>query len=1204
MKKITTIITMYIFYMAQITPLFAEDIEIYQGGDSGVRPNVMFVLDTSSEMAKEVTIEGDFYDYTQTYPGPFRNDRLYYYNWPENSENGIDFDWSLKKNDLLNNTVHPDAFKCKTHEEVLLKKGFANGKFLQWDPNEKYDTASWGWEGIWWKHIWTNRKGFWKKIVAKENTDHYIDCKSDISYNNGQGHGLEDGDGSPYMTNNANGQAYSSNSNDAVPNTKKLWAWQAPLISSQGYWFCVGKLCAGTTQSILSGNYLNYDFATQNGVTKIPRLYLMGQIISDMVALYPGLNVSLARFDGRYIGDISFEFDGNPFTPAIKYARAEGGMIPIEMMPSEGNALHFENTIKSWDAWGHTTIEESYYEASLYMRGEALKYGDTTKTFDIRGLLPKYTTLLSAPKTRKGGLMSSNVYDSPVTESCQPNHIIVFASGAPEDDEDANSNIKSLISNTDLPDTLSKSCSGHGDCANELAYYLSHEDLFDDNSTGLKGTQTIRTHAITGFVDDDASDSFLKSISAEHGQGEFKEGLNPKEIRAAFRSIFDTISGSASSFTAPAVSVNAFNSLELGKELYYSVFEPSGNLSWKGNLKQYEIGDYNNTLEVLDADGKLAVDKTTGYFADETRSFWTLKSEYENGDGKQVTSGGMASRLPATPIALTAPSSNTDGTATALVPLTTASASETQLNIANLGIDHGALIDWASGKDRKGFEDPLHSVPTLLTYYKDKTSETVKRTLFVGTNSGFLHAFDVNPDLPTEHFRFIPRELLQNLSLYYTGGGINASKAYGIDGPITHWHQDKDGNGQVNDGEKAYLYITMRRGGQSLYALDISDRNRPKLLWDKHGEYPTDFPNKPAVSAGYENLGQTWGRLEPATIDWEGKKRVVLFTSGGYDPVEDGSIDTNNSINGPTDRIAHTKGTTIYMIDALTGTVLWDAKKDSDSSISSNMTSSFPADVTPLDISGDGLADMIYAADVGGRIWRFDFSPNAPVFKDSVKGSLIADIHGGPGINNRRFYNEIDVIGDKGSEIIYLSIGTGNRSHPKSKSVGNFQYIIKDTLYKPSPVASGAIVHSDLAQWPNDSDFGWYVALSPGEKILSRSNTVNKQILFTTFTPKDPVVGSCDVTPGTGKVYKMDLARSTLKTAGLSSGGIPPSPVLIPPLRKEKVVPPVCSTPGSCPIPEPEKGYSVLVGTEIVTFDDTIGGAYDTIFRDYWLEKP
>lgn len=1192
MKKITTIATLYLFYIAQITTAFAEDIEIYQGGDAGIRPNVTFLLDTSSEMAKKVTIEGSFYDHTQVYPGPFRNDRLYYYELPE-SESNIG-DNLLSRNDILDNEVHPDAFKCETLRSTLEVKGYAASKFLQWDPSIPFEVY-YAFKGYKPFH------GVWRPLQNTLDPNRYIDCLPDID----NAHGLTAGDGKPYMTHEKNGEPYSSDYSDRIRTTLPAHIFKpaSPAFAGRGWWGILPRHAVAATESIYTGNYLNYDFATQSGITQVPRLYFMGQIISDMVAQYPGLNVSLARFDGRYIGDFSISWGSGSWLPSVKYARAEGGMIPIEMMPSEGNALHFENTIKSWDAWGHTTIEESYYETSLYLRGQQLKYGDTTKTFDIRGLLPKYTTLLSAANTRQGGLMSSNIYQSPVEKSCQPNHIIVFASGSPEDDNDANNDIQNLISGTSLPATLSKTCSGHGDCANELAYYLSHEDLFDDATTGLKGTQTIRTHAITGFVDDPAADNFLKSISADHGQGEFKKGLNPKEIRDAFRSIFDTISGGSSSFTAPAVSVNAFNSLELGKELYYSVFEPSGNLSWKGNVKQYEIGEHKGKIEVLDADGKLAVDKTTGYFADGTRSFWTLKSEYADGDGKHVTSGGMASRLPETPLAFTAPSSNTDGTAKALVRLTSGSASPDELNIASSGIDQAKLLAWASGKNRKAFEDPLHSEPTLLTYSKDNTDKSIDRTLFVGTNSGFLHAFNVDSEQPTEHFRFIPKELLQNLALYYTGGGIGASKAYGIDGPISHWHRDFNGDGQVNNGEKAYVYIALRRGGQSIYALDVSDRTSPKLLWDKHGNYPADFPNKPDLSAGYENLGQTWGRLEPATIDWQGQKKVVLFTPGGYDPAEDGSLINGDAHSGPNNRITHTQGTTIYMIDALTGDVLWDAKADSDPKIGSQMNSSFPANVAPLDTNGDGLANLVYAADVGGKIWRFDFSSNEPIFKDGVTGSLIADTHGGAGNNNRRIYNEIDVIGNQGSNSIYLSVGTGNRSHPKMKNVSNYHYIIKDELHKSPTATAGVIVHSDLAQWPTDSDYGWYVPLSLGEKVLARSSTVSQQVLFTTFTPKDPVIGSCDVNPGTGKVYKLNLFKKTLKRAGLSSGGIPPSPVLIPPQREKQVATPDCASQGTCPTPTEEKGYSVLVGTEIVSFDDTIGGAYDTILKDYWLER-
>ena len=36
------------------------------------------------------------------------------------------------------------------------------------------------------------------------------------------------------------------------------------------------------------------------------------------------------------------------------------------------------------------------------------------------------------------------------------------------------------------------------------------------------------------------------------------------------------------------------------------------------------------------------------------------------------------------------------------------------------------------------------------------------------------------------------------------------------------------------------------------------------------------------------------------------------------------------------------------------------------------MTNSIPGDIRVLDMSGDGLADRMYAADTGGRVWRFD----------------------------------------------------------------------------------------------------------------------------------------------------------------------------------------------------------------------------------------
>lgn len=1262
MKKIITIAIMYIFYMAQITPLFADDIELYQGGDTGVRPNVMFLLDTSGSMNNTITIEGNFYDPDEIYPGPFRNDRLYFSELPDDGGDPNLLDNAIK-DIILDSTIHPDSFKCESKRAELYTKGLVVNKFLQWNANQAYSVGynllvdvnpHWFWVDLQWVwHEVENNQGTWQTLRTSESASDYVDCELDSIL--GNSHGLSANDGKPYMTHRLNNQPYTDNTGIDIGSLFDL-GWYlfaypfsqiAPFsaVFNRGHWSCLFRLCIGATETIFTGNRLNYLYATRNGVTQVPRLYLMGQIISDTVAQYPGLNVGLSRFDGRLLGDFTITIDGNPFTNPITYEEPQGGMVGIEMVPSETNALNFENTIKSWDPWGMTPLTESYFETALYMQGKPVKYGNRSKVFATRdsffGIGGTYHNYPSVPNSRIDGSATAD-YQSPVTESCQPNHIIVFSDGMPTRDIDANDEIQSLVSTLALPDRslitcaempvdnngmdtrtgsactdqLSKSCAGDGNCANELAYYLSSQDQFDDASSEYLGTQTIKTHAVSGFITDATekhnTDFYLKSLSETYGGGTFQQGATEEEVRNAFRSIFNNITTTNVSFTAPAVSVNAFNRLELSKELYYSVFEPEANLSWKGNLKQYYMGVIDDEFAVVDADNKLAVDKDTGYFSDTSRSIWTIADANGDGDGKSVVAGGMASRLPTTRHSFTYPSSSTNGHPDDLQELTQLTANMELLNIQGETTDyHNQLITWAQGQNRKTMEDPLHSEPSIITYSKYTTItdpdtddeveiQDLDRTLFLGTNSGFLHAFDIDESNPSEHFTFIPKELLHNLDLYKSGGGINANKAYGIDGPITKWHKDLNGDGQVNGDDKAYIYLTLRRGGHSFYALDVTERSEPKLLWEAHGEYPADFPNKPTATSGYENLGQTWGRLEPATIEFGGANKVVLFTSGGYDPIEDGHVSNGTQDSGPISRGLHSKGTTIYMIDALTGEVLWDAKEDLADTVSAQLKSSFPANVAPLDVTGDGLANMVYATDVGGRVWRFDFDSSANTYENAFTGEIIADLNSGGGADNRQIYNEVDVIGNIGSEIIYLSIGTGNRSHPKEVYVSNQHYVLKDTITKPA--IRGIITPSDMASLSGDSKFGWRIPLvNAGEKVLARSNTVGDQILFTTFTPIDPGLGNCNVSPGVGRVYKIDLTNKTLRSAELASGGIPPMPMLIPPERKNNSTPQSCTTPGSCP--EPEKGYSVLVGTEVVKFDDKIGSGYDSLLKDYWLEK-
>jgi len=313
-------------------------------------------------------------------------------------------------------------------------------------------------------------------------------------------------------------------------------------------------------------------------------------------------------------------------------------------------------------------------------------------------------------------------------------------------------------------------------------------------------------------------------------------------------------------------------------------------------------------------------------------------------------------------------------------------------------------------------------------------------------------------------------------------------------------------------------------------------------------------------------------------------------------------------------------GTTLYIIDAKTGEVLWDAKKHSN--MSSQLTSSFPASPAPVDIDGDSFADAIFASDVGGRIWRFDLDNDAKSSDSLAKGRIIADLNSGSGIGNRRFYNEVDVIGRPDREQILLSIGSGNRSHPATSSTAahNHQFIIHDTLVSPEKTPA-PVTLSDLKEFPEYSDKGWFFSLSnPGEKVLARSNTFQSKLMFSTFTPKTAQTNNCDAEPGIGRTYVLDIDKPYTTPYNpenpndikydeyiLRSGGIPPMPIPVIPKKQDKKA---CDSDGNCKDLEitPPVLEDILVGTETL-IKKNVGsgllgeGEFDPIEHQYWYER-
>ena len=389
----------------------------------------------------------------------------------------------------------------------------------------------------------------------------------------------------------------------------------------------------------------------------------------------------------------------------------------------------------------------------------------------------------------------------------------------------------------------------------------------------------------------------------------------------------------------------------------------------------------------------------------------------------------------------------------------------------------------------------------------------------------------------------MPRELLANIKTLYEND-FNNDHPYGVDGPLTIWHDDANGNRVVDGSEKVYLYAGMRRGGKNYYALDVTDPTSPSLKWEIKGG-----------TGDFSKLGQTWSKPVLAKVDLDGDKdtaaKDVLIFGGGYDADQDTATNRQND----------DEGDAIYLVDAVTGAKLWSADEYSTgSSASSDMLNSIPADLRVIDIDGNGIHDRIYAADMGGRIYRIDLPDSEnKVIPDSEKltspqVTKLAELSSDSSVeNNRRFYSEPDsaLIVDHGERYMAISIGSGYRAHPLKQGADNAQdrlYMIKDkNLYNiPDPGTLVTVEHDtnlvDLTNYTYvdgngnkipmtdwDEKKGWYLNLNRGigEKALAEAFTLNNTVFFTTFQPESGTPADvCSNAAHTARAYVMNITNA------------------------------------------------------------------------------
>ena len=504
-------------------------------------------------------------------------------------------------------------------------------------------------------------------------------------------------------------------------------------------------------------------------------------------------------------------------------------------------------------------------------------------------------------------------------------------------------------------------------------------------------------------------------------------------------------------------------------------------------------------------------------------------------------------------------------------------------------VDPATLINWIRGVDNKEDEnidssltdvrasvhgDVLHSRPLVINY-----GGTTGIYAFYGSNDGTFRGTKVGQNEAVgstdgqEVWSFVAPEHYSSLGRLYNNAPL--IKYIGLSAPRTPRDYYFDGNigvYQSADLATTHIFISMRRGGRFIYALDVSDPTAPKFLWKKS-----------YTDAGFSELGYTWS--EPKVVALKKTSGIAcnasdsstyvlgLIFGAGYDPASE-------DVTSGSFRPNATMGRGVFVLNAADGSLiklLQPPANDYAGFSNSARRYTFPSDVTLLDTDGDGCIDRVYVGDTGAKLHRFDIGDANSADWKAYTIAALGDIGNNGGSNDRRFLYPpevvLTVIG--GSQVAYVMDGTGDREQPSTTAIADRFYMIKDTLAVGAAAAtstanSHAVTESQLTPVSNfnaatttidataSSFKGWYITYDNGEKSVNAPLTVAGTTFFGTNLPKAVDPKSCEANLGIARGYALNFLTGTSAFgdrtgngainksdmyATFKGGGLPPSPV-------------------------------------------------------------
>lgn len=711
--------------------------------------------------------------------------------------------------------------------------------------------------------------------------------------------------------------------------------------------------------------------------------------------------------------------------------------------------------------------------------------------------------------------------------------------------------------------------------------------LYTTDVSSLPGKQNVITYTINVYnAKPSAEQGRLLTSMALVGGGTPFVATSAAAISSALKTIFSEIQSVNSAFASASlpVSVNAQGTYL--NQIFVGMFRPEVQPRWYGNLKQYQfVPQFDASgsivgLKTADKNGVPIVSPLTGFVTPCAESFWStavdpywpndylgncLESDvrYDSPDGEIVEKGGAAQKLRAV--------SGLSGAAARNVKTmsggTLADFSTSTASISDLGLATGdtagqtALVNWIRGQNvddelSKGTSvmrpsvhgDVVHSRPLAIDY-----GGTTGVVVFYGGNDGMLRAINGNQEdaipggfvagaelwsfVAPEHYAKFNRLKTNSPAISFPSVDPSttpapAPKGYFFDGPI----------GVYSSGSTKWIYPTMRRGGNAVYAFDVSNPTSPALKWKRDGSQLT-------------NIGQTWS--EPKVVKVAGypslastTKSPVIIMGGGYDTCEDLDAAPNTTCATP-------KGNRVFVLDAEYGTLLQTFSTDR----------SVAADVAVRDSNGDGLVDVAYVVDTGANIYRINIGQATPADWTFTKIAVLGC--GTAASCDRKFLHAPEVVVTAAYNAVL--VGSGNRERPllanNATLVDNAFFMIKDdaTVSSPAVITTSELLAMDPNLEPTTAQLdelalstnkGWYLAFGTPhsdpdldhdkEQVVTSATVFAGVAYFSTHTPTAPT--ACGANLGKARGYAVNFLDASSrdidsKYSEFAGGGLAPSPV-------------------------------------------------------------